>query len=106
VIPTSTMNNLQNYSWPGNVRELENVIERAVIINQDEKLRVEIPDIPDVSMYDGEMLSEVEKKHITRILEKTRWKIEGRNGASGRLGLKPSTLRDRMNKLGIKRTEI
>ena len=105
VIPKSTMNALQNYSWPGNVRELENVIERAVIINQDEKLRVEIPNIPRIPKDELEILSEVEKNHITRILEKTRWKIEGVNGASSRLGLKPSTLRDRMNKLGIKRPD-
>ena len=40
IIPTSVMNELQNYNWPGNVRELENVLERAVINSSGSKLRL------------------------------------------------------------------
>jgi len=36
---------LQSYSWPGNVRELENVIQRAIIVSSDERIRVE--DLPE-----------------------------------------------------------
>jgi len=45
----------------------------------------------------------VERNHILEVLEKTGWKISGRNGAAEVLGLKESTLRARMKKLGIKR---
>jgi transcriptional regulator with GAF, ATPase, and Fis domain len=46
-------------------------------------------------------LAEVERRHILMILEETGWKIEGAKGAAQALGLKPSTLRGRMKKLGI-----
>jgi formate hydrogenlyase transcriptional activator len=47
-------------------------------------------------------LQEVERTHIRRVLESTRWKIEGDLGAARILGLNPSTLRGRMRKLGIR----
>jgi transcriptional regulator with GAF, ATPase, and Fis domain len=45
----------------------------------------------------------VERSHILEVLENTGWKISGRNGAAEVLGLKESTLRARMKKLGIQR---
>jgi transcriptional regulator with GAF, ATPase, and Fis domain len=48
-------------------------------------------------------LDDLEREHIIRVLENTNWKIEGPNGAAKLLGLKPSTLRNRMAKLGIQR---
>ncbi|MDH3601635.1 MAG: Fis family transcriptional regulator, partial [Candidatus Tectomicrobia bacterium] len=47
----------------------------------------------------GDTLQDVERAHILRVLEKTAWRIEGTHGAAGRLGLRPSTLRSRMQKL-------
>jgi transcriptional regulator with GAF, ATPase, and Fis domain len=41
-------------------------------------------------------------KHIRRVLGKTKGKIHGSDGAAILLGINPSTLRNRMNKLGIK----
>ncbi len=46
-------------------------------------------------------LEEVERAYIAQLLEETSWAIEGPHGAAKRLGLKPSTLRGRMRKLGI-----
>lgn len=40
-IPQETMKVLLNYSWPGNIRELENVIERAVILTQDNAVSID-----------------------------------------------------------------
>jgi transcriptional regulator with GAF, ATPase, and Fis domain len=49
-------------------------------------------------------LEEVERAHISRVLEETSWTVEGDRGAARRLGLNPSTLRGRMRKLGIRKT--
>ena len=51
----------------------------------------------------GVTLVEIEKRHIRSVLDTTRWRIEGGGGAAQLLGLKPSTLRSRMLKLGIAR---
>jgi transcriptional regulator with GAF, ATPase, and Fis domain len=48
-------------------------------------------------------LEHVERAHIVSVLEKTNWTIEGRQGAAKILNLQPSTLRSRMQKLGIVR---
>ncbi len=42
--------------------------------------------------------------HILQVLQKTGWRIEGKNGAAAMLGLNPSTLRARMRKYGIRRS--
>lgn len=99
-----TIQTLQAHSWPGNVRELANVIERAVIHTKGPTLQVierfeAVGDEPSPS----KTLEEVERDYITRTLENTGWRIEGRYGAAKILGLNPSTLRTRMLKLGIQR---
>jgi transcriptional regulator with GAF, ATPase, and Fis domain len=50
-------------------------------------------------------LEEMERDQILKTLSETRWRIEGKDGAAGILGLNPSTLRARMHKLGILRPE-
>ena len=50
-------------------------------------------------------LHDVQREHILRVLNATRWVIEGNSGAALRLGLKPATLRHRMKKLGISRAQ-
>jgi chemotaxis protein methyltransferase CheR len=112
------MQKLQAYHWPGNVRELENVIERGVILAHGPVL--EIGDIPELRIAPSEpvdsaeptlsnptssaTLEEVERAHILRVLQETKGVIEGPKGAATILGLRPSTLRSRLQKLGIKIT--
>jgi transcriptional regulator with GAF, ATPase, and Fis domain len=48
-------------------------------------------------------LDDVQREHIRAVLERTRWRIRGAGGAAELLGLKPSTLEDRMAKLGLRR---
>jgi transcriptional regulator with GAF, ATPase, and Fis domain len=103
-IPGDVMEHLQRYAWPGNVRELENVLERAVIISRDGTLRLDRPDDLPVESPVTDALVEVERAHIRRILSLTGGRIEGEGGAARTLGLKPSTLRSRMRKLGIVRS--
>jgi transcriptional regulator with GAF, ATPase, and Fis domain len=45
----------------------------------------------------------MERAHIRRVLERTSWVIEGERGAARMLGLHPSTLRNRLRKLGIRK---
>jgi len=108
-VAPSTMQSLQRYSWPGNVRELANVIERAVINAQGPVLaladRLEaIQDVP-ASFGETKTLEEIEREIILQRLRETHWKVEGQTGAAQSLGLNPSTLRNRMQKLGIRRPE-
>ncbi len=102
------LNRLSTYAWPGNVRELQNVIERAVILSPEG--RFELGDIaaspPDAGTMQHKLrsLEEVERQHITAVLEETRWRISGDRGAAKVLGLKRTTLEARMKKLGIARS--
>ncbi len=98
-----------NYHWPGNVRELQNIVERELIINPNGPLsfsqmnfelqneNVEIKE----SKLETDNLDEMTARHIRWILKRTDGKIHGRDGAADLLGINASTLRNRMNKLGI-----
>jgi transcriptional regulator with GAF, ATPase, and Fis domain len=105
-IPDEVLVALQSYDWPGNVRELENVLQRAMIVSRDGVLTVGdawVPTLEDPGAGTSVTLTEVERRHIVRVLSGVRWRIEGSGGAAQMLGLKPSTLRSRMLKLGIAR---
>jgi transcriptional regulator with GAF, ATPase, and Fis domain len=56
-----------------------------------------------VAEGDGSLVSldEVAKEHIRRVLDACGWQIDGQHGAAASLGLRPSTLRSRMKKLGL-----
>ncbi|MBP1600495.1 MAG: transcriptional regulator containing sigma 54 interaction domain [Acidobacteria bacterium] len=105
-IPKSMMAALQEHAWPGNVRELDHVIERAVIISPGPVLRL-ADSLERATARPGEgapkALSEIERDHILKVLERAGWKIEGDGGAASILGLHPNTLRSRIKKLQIKR---
>jgi transcriptional regulator with GAF, ATPase, and Fis domain len=100
---------LQRYDWPGNVRELRNVLERAMILSPGPMLRVDLPGMPALGSdskarrMSTDSLEDLEREHILRVLGEVEWRIKGADSASVRLGMKPSTLRSRMKKLGIVR---
>jgi formate hydrogenlyase transcriptional activator len=105
-VSQKSMEALKNYSWPGNVRELQNVIERAVVVArgpvvQTDESMLRAEDTSEISKVDT--LENVERGHIIRALNETNWVIHGKKGAAEILGINPSTLRSRMEKLGIKR---
>jgi DNA-binding NtrC family response regulator len=100
-VSKKTMDALQRYHWPGNIRELRNVIEQAVIISSGGILQVNLPQTPAGASFKGQPLEETEYQHILEVLSKTGWRIKGLKGAAELLGLKPSTLYTKMNKLGI-----
>jgi formate hydrogenlyase transcriptional activator len=101
IVPESTIEMLKQYQWPGNVRELRNIIEQAVIITDGDVLQVNLPQGISGSIKEMDTLEQVERQHIIKTLKKTGWRIKGRNGAAQLLGLKPSTLYAKMEKLGI-----
>jgi formate hydrogenlyase transcriptional activator len=105
-IPDYVMQTLEAYDWPGNIRELENVLQRAIILSPGTALALGdawMPASSPASVAEGITLVEIERRHIRTVLDTTRWRIEGGGGAAQLLGLKPSTLRSRMLKLGIAR---
>jgi formate hydrogenlyase transcriptional activator len=124
-ISPGTMDRILGYSWPGNVRELQNVIERAMILSRGRILELQYELAPDVGAEStlgetdkplGEALpaalptstlrtlEEVERSHILTALELTSGVIEGPKGAAKILNMHPNTLRHRMEKFGIKRS--
>jgi len=102
-IHPATMKAFREYSWPGNVRELRNVIERHLILNPGSVFHAEVPEAYENSQPVGQNLGEVERNHVRRVLQSTRWRIRGNGGAAEILGLKPTTLEARIKKLGVVR---
>jgi len=104
-IAGQSMQALQRHNWPGNIRELMNVIERAAILARGPVIEVDDgvfdPPPEQLPQATGDSLDAVQRDHIVGVLDQCRWQIEGRDGAAVVLGLKPSTLRYRMRKLGI-----
>ena len=118
-ISKDSLNALTGYHWPGNVRELQNIIERAMILSTSSELNLMPPDEhvhsatqtaqssfqqpSETNTAIGQTLDEVQANHITLVLEQCHWRIGGPSGAAKHLGLADSTLRSKMQKLGIKR---
>jgi transcriptional regulator with GAF, ATPase, and Fis domain len=119
------------YTWPGNVRELENIVERALIINHHGPIQLDqyLPmnavihcqpgpnsfkerDCSEKNLREGKMEADYEKSglgnlddilanHIRLALQASNGIIHGPKGAAKKLGINPSTLRKRMDKLQI-----
>jgi formate hydrogenlyase transcriptional activator len=102
-IDESSFAELRRYSWPGNIRELRNIVERAIILNSEGTLQIELPQRRGTATTASLMLEDVERSHIVRVLELAGWRVRGAEGAATVLGLPPSTLETRMAKLGIRR---
>jgi formate hydrogenlyase transcriptional activator len=107
-IPEQAMEVLTNYPWRGNVRELANFIERAVILSQGDELQVPIAEL-NASHARGfapaSTFEEAERAVIVDALKTASGQISGRGGAAERLGLKRTTLQNKMRKLNINRAE-
>jgi len=109
---------LQNYDWPGNVRELRNVIERAAIFARGGALEFDLPisgtdltrlEPDDRDGIEQEFLTDAEmrrreRENLFAVLQKTGWKIKGVDGAAELLGIKPTTLISRIEKMGLKKS--
>jgi DNA-binding NtrC family response regulator len=115
----ASLETLQNYDWPGNIRELRSVIERAVIFARGGALEFDLPvndspshptpaavrlrDKADLDYLTDSEIQRLERENLFAVLEKTGWKIKGIDGAAELLGVKPTTLISRIEKMGLKR---
>jgi transcriptional regulator with GAF, ATPase, and Fis domain len=102
-ISKQTLNTLQKYSWPGNIRELENVIERAMVIADGSALVIKPSDF-SITKTKAILLEDIEREHISKVLEIANWRVRGKDGAAEILGLKPTTLDSKIRKLNIDRS--
>jgi len=122
-VPRLTEANLMDmkaHDWPGNVRELQNIIERALILSPHGRLHFDLPRVNSGAPLPGQSLSEAASSPTTPILTEadiaalqkqnmlaalilSDWKIYGKDGAAQLLGIKPTTLIERMRRLKIKR---
>jgi two-component system, NtrC family, response regulator PilR len=114
-IDSDTLNVFERYSWPGNVRELENVIERAVVLESEEKIcKTSLPDellgqlSPDKIQVPGmdqsevdleDTLNQIEKKMIANALIRSDGII---NKAAKKLNLSFRSMRYRIEKHKLK----
>ena len=107
-IPKDAMEALTNAAWPGNIRELQNFIERAVILTQGSELKVPLKELKRASVVSstasGSTLEDAERHAIIEALQAASGRVSGLGGAAERLGLKRTTLQNKMRKLGISRT--
>ena len=113
---------LKAYDWPGNVRELQNVIERGVITARQGRLNLDhaLPDrikpenikIPTASedsvkaVRTVRQLQQMERQNLMLALEKSQWRVAGKEGAAQLVGMPASTFQSRMKALQIRRPPI
>ena len=82
------------------------MIVRAVILTQYTAINVDesMLGLENVLQPSGsKALEDVEREHILDVLDETDWIIDGKRGAASILGMNPSTLRSRMQKLSIRK---
>ena len=108
-VPKQAMEALVNHDWPGNIRELENFIERCVIFTQGDELNVSHNQLKRTTIRGTGSASatfeQAERQVIVDALKAASGRISGKGGASERLGLKRTTLQNKMRKLSITRAE-
>jgi transcriptional regulator with GAF, ATPase, and Fis domain len=115
---------LANHVWPGNVRELQNVIERAIILSNDARLHFDLDRVlggeisgarpealsvndadADVEVHavrtDAEMRAS-ERENLRAALEQAGGRVSGPGGVADLLGLRPTTVASRLQRLGLK----
>lgn len=108
-VPRQAMEVLVNADWPGNIRELENFIERCVIFTQGDELnvpRAELKKVPVRSAASAvSSFEQAERQVIIDALKAASGRVSGQGGAAERLGLKRTTLQNKMRKLNISRAD-
>jgi formate hydrogenlyase transcriptional activator len=108
-VPKMAMEGLVNADWPGNIRELENFIERCVILTQGDDLnvpRTELNRSAGRTVFAAtSTFEQAERQAIIDALKIASGRIAGKGGAAEHLGLKRTTLQNKMRRLSITRAD-
>jgi len=104
------MDSLTNCPWNGNVRELANFIERAVIVTRGQELEVPLgtlrtPFETVAAVSPSSTFRQAESCVIIEALRAATGRIAGKGGAAERLGLKRTTLQNKIRRLGITKVQ-
>jgi formate hydrogenlyase transcriptional activator len=110
-ISKSAMEMLSNCPWKGNIRELANFIERAVILTRGHELEVPVHELPtsceiQVAIGAPSTFRQAESSVIIDALRTASGRIAGKGGAAERLGLKRTTLQNKIRRLGITKAQF
>jgi formate hydrogenlyase transcriptional activator len=119
-IKKKTLDLLQAYDWPGNIRELQNVVERAVILCDEETFSVDETWLPRKSNQlsrrpvphsgglaeDKREFVDRERKAIEAALAECQGRVSGRRGAAAKLGIPHQTLESKIASLGIDKRQF
>ena len=106
-ISPDCMNCLETYRWPGNVRELKNVIQRAVVVCDDDVIGVQhLPkrlahrrkEEERIAFRVGMTLKEIEREVVVRTLE---YSNGNRTQASQLLGISRRSLYNKLHQYNI-----
>jgi DNA-binding NtrC family response regulator len=100
-ISPQAMEVLTHASWPGNVRELQNIVERAIILSRGEVLGSADFELPGLKTADAPASDATERQQIEDALRASRGRVSGMDGAAQALGVAPSTLESRIQRLAI-----
>jgi formate hydrogenlyase transcriptional activator len=107
-VSPSALEQLQRYPWPGNIRELQNVLERACVLARgpEVELASALRVAPTSALASDSAapiptLAEHQRTQIRRALAAAHGRLHGPKGAAALLGVNASTLRSRMQKLGL-----
>src|SRR5215470_11441759 len=108
-VPRPAMEALVNADWRGNIRELENFIERCVILTQGDELNVPRAELNRSAgrtvVAATSTFEQAERQAILDALKSASGRIAGTGGAAERLGLKRTTLQNKMRRLSITRAD-
>jgi len=104
-VPKQVMEALVNADWPGNIRELENFMQRCVIFTQGDELYIPHTELRRSAIPAASTFEQAERHIISEALRAASGRIAGNGGAAERLGLKRTTLQNKMRKLNISRAD-
>jgi formate hydrogenlyase transcriptional activator len=112
-IDKKTVRLFESYQWPGNVRELQNVIERAVILSEDDTFSVDeawlkqnAPQFSDSPTALNTVLLRHEKEMIESALTESGGRVSGPSGAAAKLRIPTRTLDSKIQRLGINKFQF